>query len=212
MMSGLKRDMPDAKPHNPWPKVLRRVCQKDIKAMDFNPRYIALLREFEGFYPQPYLCAAGACTIGYGTNLDANRHFIPWTDIELSAQKGAQLMRSLKNRGMRWSEKTAEEAMLAELAATDKTLHRKCAAYRILQDRGEDCRAHCLLDMGYNMGVASLLGFHETLPMIEKGQYERAAQNLKLSKWFRQVGRRGRAITAMIASGEYLAPQEVDRL
>lgn len=43
-------------------------------------------------------------------------------------------------------------------------------------------RAECVLDMAYNMGMATLLTFTGTLPMIERGEYTRSANNLTSSR------------------------------
>ncbi len=127
--------------------------------MQFSPQYLALLREFEGFYADPYLCPSGCCTIGYGTNLEVHRKFIPWEHIRVAGSKGKSLCDALKSLGMKWDKATAESAMLEELTETESALHKQCVAYRTLREKNEICRAECLLDMAYNMGVASLLGF-----------------------------------------------------
>lgn len=177
--------------------------------MQFSDSYLALLREFEGFYPDPYLCPSGCCTIGYGTNLEVHRKFIPWEHIRLAGSKGKSLCNALKSLGMKWDKAAAEAAMLEELSETEAALRKQCVAYRTLLEKNEICRAECLLDMAYNMGVASLLGFYSTLPMIQRGEYSRAATNLKSSRWYKQVGRRSRAICQMIETGKYMKPSEL---
>lgn len=186
---------------------------------EFSSEYLALLREFEGLYLRPYLCPAGCCTIGYGTNLEAHPRFIPFEDIRVRVQRGglrgSALLRVLRERDMAWTKEQAEEAMLWELQQTHADMLQRCPVYAALRDKGEDVRADALLDMGYNMGVgrapnkargikgSGLLGFHATLPMIEQGEYVRAAENLKCSVWYRQTGRRARAVCSMIATGRY---------
>lgn len=185
----------------------------------FNPAYLALLRIFEGLYLRPYLCPAGCCTIGYGTNLEAHPRFIPFEDIRARVRpgglRGAALLRLLRERDMAWTREQAEEAMQWELRRTHADLEKRCPAYAALRDGGDDVRADALLDMAYNMGTgrapdrargvkgSGLLGFHATLPMIERGEYARAAENLKRSVWYHQTGRRARAVCHMIRSGAY---------
>ncbi len=57
-----------------------------------------------------------------------------------------------------------------------------------------ETRQQVLLDMMFNMGWGGgrrgLSSFRVTLPLIENGQYHRAAKNLKRSRWARQTGRR----------------------
>lgn len=178
--------------------------------MQFSEPYLALLREFEGFSTTPYLCTAGACTIGYGTNLEVHRKFIPYPEIAGNTRlKGAALRDALKKKGMEWDRQTAEAAMLDELQNTHRELVRRCKAYLLLREKPDIVRAECLLDMAYNMGAATLMTFTGTLPMIERGEYTRAAENLKSSKWYKQVGRRSRAICQMLKTGAYLLPSQL---
>ncbi len=173
--------------------------------MDFKPskEYLALLRDFEGFFEEPYLCPAGCATIGYGTNLEAHRGFIPWGDLRSGGLKGKALVNALKARGLRWTTSQADDAMTEELTGTHNQLKRQCEAYRVLLGKNETCRAEALLDMAYNMGVTGLLGFYATLPLIERGDYEAACGNLAQSKWYRQVGRRARTVCAMLKTNQY---------
>ena len=176
-----------------------------------SPRYLALLREFEGFFAEPYLCPAGRVTIGYGTNLEAHPRFIPGGNP--AGLSGRRLLAALRARGLRWSREEACAAMLEELAQTHADLVKRCSAYRTLRERGETVRAEALLDMAYNMGVGAprgangkgsgLLGFCATLPMIEAGDYRRAACNLVKSLWYRQVGRRARAVVSAMREGAW---------
>ena len=171
--------------------------------MQFSDKYLALLKEFEGFFANPYLCPTGHCTIGYGTNLEAHRKFIPYEDLRKSKMVGRPLCDALKKRGMVWTREQATEAMLDELRGTHNALMQRCSAYVALLNKGEEVRANALLDMAYNMGVASLLTFKNTLPKIEHGNYEAGAAGMRASKWFRQVGRRSRAVCSMMETGRY---------
>ena len=173
----------------------------------FTPAYINLLKQFEGYFAEPYLCPAGKCTIGYGTNLEAHRKFIPYEDVREGTQVGKALKNALIAHGMRWSKSEAEDAMLEELTETHEALLRKLPVYGELLKKGEQCRADALLDMAYNMGVATLLTFKNSLRYVADGDYGKAAANMRLSRWFKQVGRRGRAICNMMETGEY--PREL---
>lgn len=170
----------------------------------FSKDYLGLLKEFEGYFAEPYICPAGKCTIGYGTNLEAHRKFIPYDDVRDEGKTGNALRKALINRGMRWSKEESEAAMKEELEKTHDAMMRKCKAYQILREKGDDPRAEALLDMAYNMGVDKLLTFKTTLPMIERGEYEKAAENLTTSRWYKQVGRRSKAICKILKTGEYV--------
>lgn len=47
-----------------------------------------------------------------------------------------------------------------------------------------------LINMAFNLGLAGLLKFRNTLRYISEKNYDRAALNMTLSLWFRQVGNR----------------------
>lgn len=171
--------------------------------MEFSEQYLNLLKEFEGYFTEPYLCPTGHCTIGYGTNLEAHRKFIPYADIRAGKLEGRALRDALKARGMKWGKEEATAAMVEELQGTHDALVKRCPAYNTLWEKGETVRAYCLLDMAYNMGVNSLLTFKNTLPKIQRGDYAAGAAGMRASKWFKQVGRRSRAICNMMETGKW---------
>jgi len=183
-----------------------------------SEQYLALLREFEGFYSVPYLCPAGRVTIGYGTNLEAHPKHIPYPSIRVQVEQGrlsgARLLAAIRQAGgMTWNRDRAEAAMREEMGLVHDDLERRCPAYVALRRCGETVRAEALLDMGYNMGVGraptkevrgcGLLSFTGTLPLIERGLYEEAAERMACSLWFKQVGRRARAVCYMMQTGRY---------
>lgn len=67
--------------------------------------------------------------------------------------------------------------------------------------RLDEVRRRVLVDMMFNMGAPTLLGFKNTLGMVERGQYREAAENMLASKWSAQTGGRARRLAAMMGSG-----------
>lgn len=59
-----------------------------------------------------------------------------------------------------------------------------------------------LLDMAYNLGMDGLLKFRNTLALVQKKDYEKAADEMLNSKWARQVGSRARRLSAMMRTGK----------
>lgn len=51
-----------------------------------------------------------------------------------------------------------------------------------------------LLNMAFNMGLKGLLGFKNTLRYVQNKDYEKAAHNMTLSLWYRQVGSRAKEL------------------
>lgn len=64
-----------------------------------------------------------------------------------------------------------------------------------------DNRKIALCSMGFQMGINGLLGFKNTLGMMERGEYGRAADNALKSKWAQQTPERAKRVTDMIRNG-----------
>lgn len=68
--------------------------------------------------------------------------------------------------------------------------------------RLDDVRQRVLVNMAFNLGIAGLLGFKNTLAMIERGDYAGAAKGMLNSKWATQVGERARRLATMMETGK----------
>lgn len=55
-----------------------------------------------------------------------------------------------------------------------------------------------LLNMCFNLGLAGLLGFRQTLGLIQAGRYVEAAAAMLASKWAGQVGARAERLATMV--------------
>lgn len=177
-----------------------------------SDKLIAQLQRHEGFYAKPYLCSARACTIGYGTNLDSHPKYIPWPDIRrlvaIGTLRGPDLKAVLIRKGMEWSREEALAAMLDEVHACIPELSRRCAQYVKLESMGDIPRAEVLLNMAFNMGVPNLMGFKNTLAMLDAairgaGTFAAVGRGMLNSKWARQVKTRARELAKQMETGVY---------
>jgi len=66
----------------------------------------------------------------------------------------------------------------------------------------DDVRQRVLVNMAFNLGIAGLLGFKNTLAMIERGDYAGAAKGMLASKWATQVGERAKRLATMMETGK----------
>jgi len=64
-------------------------------------------------------------------------------------------------------------------------------------------RQGALINMGFNLGVAGLLAFHNTLTLLEAGDYNGAAKEILNSRWAGQVGARATRISEQIRLGSW---------
>jgi lysozyme len=65
----------------------------------------------------------------------------------------------------------------------------------------DDVRAAALLDMAFQLGVAGLAGFHNSLALIANQQWSDAAAELRNSLWAQQTPNRAARVIGMIETG-----------
>lgn len=65
----------------------------------------------------------------------------------------------------------------------------------------DDARRNVLINMCFNLGLNGLLGFQNTLSMIQKGWYKEASINMLKSKWAKQVGIRAIELAKIMETG-----------
>ena len=63
-------------------------------------------------------------------------------------------------------------------------------------------RQRVMINMTFNLGMPTLLTFHDTLHAIEVGNYVGAANGMMNSKWATQVGPRASRLARMMVRGE----------
>ena len=63
-------------------------------------------------------------------------------------------------------------------------------------------RRKVLIDMCFNLGMAGLMGFQKMIEALNRADYEAAADEMVYSRWYRQVGERGRRLERMMRTGE----------
>ena len=66
----------------------------------------------------------------------------------------------------------------------------------------DEVRKSVLLNMCFNLGINGLLGFKNTLAFVKVGDWERAANNMLVSKWAKQVGMRAIELSEMMRKGK----------
>lgn len=65
----------------------------------------------------------------------------------------------------------------------------------------DDVRFGVLVNMAFQMGVAGLLGFKNTLAMVKTGDYEGAAKGMLNSKWATQTPVRAKRLSKQMETG-----------
>lgn len=67
----------------------------------------------------------------------------------------------------------------------------------------DPARQGVLLNMSFQMGVDGLLGFKNTLKLVERGDYAQAADNMLLSKWATQTPQRAQRMAEQMRTGRW---------
>lgn len=96
--------------------------------------------------------------------------------------------RNLDDKGI--SEEEAMYLLKNDIEECEFQLNKELAFFKNLDMARQDV----LLNMCFNLGINGLLGFKNTLAMIEAGNYEAAADNMLNSKWAYQVGDRAKEL------------------
>lgn len=71
-------------------------------------------------------------------------------------------------------------------------------------DKLVDARKAVLLNMSFQMGVAGLMKFKNTLALIEDAEYGAAADSMLKSKWAQQTPNRARELAEQMRTGKWI--------
>ena len=132
------------------------------------------LRRDEGVVEHAYQDHLGWWTIGVGRLID-------------------------KRKGGRLTDDEIDYLLANDIAEKERELKASVSFYKRL----DEARKGVLLNMAFNLGVQGLLGFRNTLKLIETGKYEEASKEMLKSKWARQVGDRAVRLSKQMLTGEW---------
>ncbi len=131
------------------------------------------LIEHEGLKLKPYHCPAGKLTIGFGRNLE--------------------------ERGI--SEDEALYLLNNDISECIKDLQKIFADAEGFATLPENVQ-RVLIDMRFNLGASGFRGFKKMIKAVEDKNFTQAALEMQNSKWFDQVGNRGKKLLEMMTEKE----------
>ena len=134
------------------------------------------LKRDEGFRPTVYDDSRGFKTLGYGHNLDA--HPLPDLAFPITEVQATQILGKDVERIS-----TFLQRQLPWITSLDEVRH------------------GCLTNMAFNLGVPGLLDFHHDLADTQAGNYAKAAQDMKASEWYTEVGERAQRLCQQMETG-----------
>lgn len=144
--------------------------------MDENLLKKELIRD-EGFIRNPYYDTEGYLTVGIGFNLSA--HTLP--------------------QGITFPLSDEEVDTLYQI--TLKDIKKGMDNYLPWWKSLDEVRQRVVANMVFNMGIKGVLTFKNTLAYIQSGNYVKAAENMRQSKWYRQVKRRAERLCIAMEIG-----------
>ena len=138
-----------------------------------NQKILDLLKLHEGFRSSVYKCSEGYYTIGYGRLVD-------------------------QSLGGGITKDEAEILLCNDVEKCKKILSNKLTFFKDLSEN----RQIVLIDMYFNLGNR-LFKFINTLSALKNKNYEKAADEMLLSKWSKQVGQRSVTLSDMMRNDTY---------
>ena len=95
----------------------------------------------------------------------------------------------------------AESAYLLDNDITSKTYELVVALPWV--DQLDPVRRAVLQNMAFQLGIAGLLSFKNTLNFVKNGNYAQAAMNMQISKWHSQTPERSNRLIKQMITGEW---------
>lgn len=136
-----------------------------------------MTKRYEGFRAHPYKDTQGNWTIGYGFKItEAQACVLATTGI---------------------TRERADEVFEEKYAEARKVAREYCG-YAVYWKLNQMQR-NIITDMAYNLGAVGLGNFKKMHDAIINGDYARASQEMKDSRWYHQVGNRAKHHVARFA-------------
>jgi lysozyme len=130
-----------------------------------------MIKKHEGFKTTIYLDTEGVPTAGWGHAFLVNS-VVP--------------------------EDVCERFFERDFAEATRNFNSFCALNDIQVD---SVRKAVLIDMAFNLGLPKLLKFKKMIAALQVADYDEAARQMEDSKWYGQVGSRGRELVRMMKTG-----------
>lgn len=104
-----------------------------------------------------------------------------------------------KRKGGRISARVSEFILNEDIDSATSELDERLPWWRKL----DEARQAVLLGMAFQMGIDGLLGFKNTLKMVEAGDYDGAGKGMLNSLWARQTPERAKRMSDQMKTGEW---------
>lgn len=175
-----KQQPPAGKPEAPTKEVKAPSIGGDDKSI------MAMIKKHEGVRTRPYKDSLGLWTVGVGHLIGDGKSLPPEWDREFTMQE------------------------IDALFAQDYEHHKKMAEKSPGYDKANEKGRAALIDLAFNMGGGWYKKFKNTAAALAAGDFQKAADELTDSQWYKQVKGRAQTVVALIREGMgQVAPQAV---
>jgi lysozyme len=173
---------------DPTPRQQQQQQQQQETQNTKTPAAKQLMRH-EGFRGKPYKDTEGVLTIGYGRNLEAN----PLTPEE---EDRLGVGRDFNKQPL-----TKEEAEYLFANDLRQATGEAQTHYKAIWNNLSQARQDVLVNMTFNLGIGKLSNFVKMEQALIDQDYDKAADEMVDSKWYRQVKSRGKELVAQMRKG-----------
>lgn len=142
-------------------------------------KLIAQLRIDEGVRYKRYKDTMGIWTIGVGHNIEADPNY-PYTVADEPL-----------------NDKQINDLLMKDISVVISELDQRVNWWRAM----EDVRQRVLANMCFNLGWTRLSQFKNTLKAMHDSRYAEAAQGMRNSLWYKQVGARAERLAKQMEKG-----------
>jgi len=147
------------------------------------------LERHEGRKAIAYKDTEGNMTIGIGFNLER-------TDAKQRIEALGLDLAKVKNKQQSLSDQQIDSLFSDDVASAIADVKSLVPKYSDLSD----VRKRVLIDMAFNLGRPKLAKFEKMLKAVNEDNFSKAADEMKDSTWYRQVGTRGKTLVEMMKS------------
>jgi len=135
-----------------------------------------MVKRYEGYREAPYFDSLHIPTIGYGHNLQSDKN-------------RGELEKNVANCGL---DSSCKKKILTDTLHKDlNTAVKNAEKLPYFHKQPADVK-NVLIDMNFNMGPVKVTKFKEMGKALDKGDYKKAAEELKDSKYYKQTGHRAK--------------------
>ena len=175
------------------PKTAEKVSPKAPPSIGVGQGVKEMIKQHEGNIPFPYKDSKGLWTIGVGHLIGDGKSLPPQYE-------------AWKNNGGPYDKKnnTTPAMTPSEVDALfekDFESHKQMAIKTPGWDKANESGQAAMIDLAYNMGGSWYKSWPSTAKALESGDFNKAADGLKDSKWYTQVKGRAVKIVDMIRNG-----------